>query len=234
MYGWSIAARTVDELALWFHALEAHRYLVEVDLRIHWSIDLALAGFDERFAVGALDLAQLRAAREDLDVTSCDAALWRPVDAEDVLAALDLLWGPGPLTGPARASLREVLRSTGFDSPAHDPFASDPETPPHPELVELDWELLPVVELDPERHAGALRALVEEEEAYDPEAPVFFEGPVLGERELCDGAPHGVLLGDPIIWAEGPYRYCEYVLRGVARAAGLVDPPMGYRDVDKM
>ena len=65
-------------------------------------------------------------------------------------------------------------------------------------------------------------------------APVFFEGPVLGERELCDGAPHGVLLADPIIWAEGPYRYCEYVLRGVARAAGLVDLPMGYRDIDKM
>jgi hypothetical protein len=37
-----------------------------------------------------------------------------------------------------------------------------------------------------------------------------------------------------MFWAEGPYAYCDYVLCGVARAAGLVDPPIGWSDIDKM
>jgi hypothetical protein len=231
-YGWSVPARTADELAQLFLAMERHRYLVEVDLRLHWAVDLALSGYDERFARGALDMAQLRASRDD-PPTSPDAAWWRPADVDEVIVALTLLWGPGAHTAGARASLLQVLREAPFEAPGHPPFASDPETPPHPQLIELDWVLLPVVELDPERHGGALRAM-EGEEGFDPSALVYFEGPMLSERELCDGAPHGVLVADPMVWAEGPYRYCEYVLRGVARAAGLVDPPLGYRDIDKL
>ena len=45
------------------------------------------------------------------------------------------------------------------------------------------------------------------------------------------GAANGVLADDFMIWADGPYAYVDYVLRGAAKAAKLVDPPVGYRDL---
>ncbi len=106
-----------------------------------------------------------------------------------------------------------------------------PERAPHPELVLLDWELYPVDELDADRHAGALAAMEEAEEAVNASAPIYNEGPVMAAPELCEGAPNGVLADDFLVWSDGPYSYSDYVFRGVAKAAKLVEPPIGYRDL---
>ena len=50
--------------------------------------------------------------------------------------------------------------------------------------------------------------------------------------ELAEGAPRGVLPADFLVWSDGDYSYVDYVLRGVAKAAQLVDPPVGLRDLD--
>jgi hypothetical protein len=238
MYGWSFAARTVDELDMLLSSLGRHRYLAEVDLRLHWSVDLALSGIDERFLRPALEYAELRASRADLDPASLDLALWRSAEVGEVIAALGWLWLPGPRGQAARDMLSVTLREAAVAEPGHQPFASDPEAAAAPELVTLDWTLLPVDALDPERHAGALEALARAEgafdDAFDDSEPVYIEGPTLCEPELVRGATRGVLPVDPMFWAEGPYAYCDYVLCGVARAAGLVDPPIGWSDIDKM
>ena len=36
---------------------------------------------------------------------------------------------------------------------------------------------------------------------------------------------------DFLVWSEGPYPYADYVFRGAAKAAKLVDPPEGYYDI---
>jgi hypothetical protein len=33
------------------------------------------------------------------------------------------------------------------------------------------------------------------------------------------------------VWSDGPYSYSDYVFRGVAKAAKLVEPPIGYQDL---
>ena len=49
--------------------------------------------------------------------------------------------------------------------------------------------------------------------------------------ELVLGAENGVLADDFVLWSEEPYAYADYVFRGVAKSAKLVDPPVGYRDI---
>jgi hypothetical protein len=98
-------------------------------------------------------------------------------------------------------------------------------------LILLDWVLLPVDELDADRHAGALSALEDCGDEISPSVPVYQEAMVLAAAELCDGAPNGVLSEDFVVWSEGPYAYADYVFRGASKAAKLVDPPVGYRDL---
>ena len=45
------------------------------------------------------------------------------------------------------------------------------------------------------------------------------------------GAPNGVLNDDFMVWSDPPYAYADYVFRGAAKAAKLVDPPIGYEDL---
>jgi hypothetical protein len=64
-------------------------------------------------------------------------------------------------------------------------------------------------------------------------APVYQEGVCIAYPELARGAPQGVLPTDFLIWSDGAYSYVDYVFRGVAKAARLVDPPVGVRDLDE-
>jgi hypothetical protein len=82
-----------------------------------------------------------------------------------------------------------------------------------------------------DRHAGALATLEESGEEIDPSAPVYQEATVLSAAELVLGAPNGVLPDDFLIWSEGPYPYADYIFRGASKAAKLVEPPVGYRDL---
>jgi hypothetical protein len=231
MYGWSFSARTVEEVGRLLRAMEKHRYLAERDLRVHWALDMALAGLDERFAEAAVRFQSTRSARPDIEMGSRDPSLWRPVDVEQVLAALAALWEPGSRGEAARAALSMALRAEGVLPTSHEPFAADADEPPHPELILLDWTLLPVDQLDVEHHAGALRAMQDSGDEVEPSAGCYVEGPTLSESELTR-LTQGVLPVEPVFWADGPYSYCDYVFRGVARAAKLVDPPSGYRDFE--
>jgi len=226
MLGWSFNARTADEIAALIRAMEQHRYLKEVDHRIHWSIDLALEPLGGSFAEHATTNDDLDC---NLDLGSREPRLWRSASCTDVAAALDALWSPNG--GKSRERLARALRDANIPRPNHKPWQSDPDEAPFPELIVLDWVLLPVDELDTERHLGALRAMENSEEEVDASEPVYVEGTPLSEAELCNGASKGIVPCAWMLWAEGPYSYCSYLFRGIARAAKLVDPPIGYRDI---
>ncbi|MBW2459588.1 MAG: hypothetical protein JRI68_34155, partial [Deltaproteobacteria bacterium] len=176
MYGWTFAARTIEEVGAVLRAMGKHRYLAEVDLRLHWAVDAALVETDERFAAAAARFKQQRKVQPDLDLRSRDPGLWRAAEVDEVIAVLDAFWNPEGRRHDLGQRLRSVLGASGIDRPDHRPFETDDDEPPHPELVLLDWELLPVDELDTERHAGALRAMADSGEEVDPSEPVYLEG----------------------------------------------------------
>jgi hypothetical protein len=228
MLAWSFAARTADEVGALLRALGKHRYVRESEYRIHWTVEQALS-FDPRFAPRAAEF-ERRAA--GLDLSSRDPRLWRSAGIDDVAAALALFWAPGPLAERAATALVELFERYELAIPPHVPFASDPEDPPHPELLLCDWELYPVDELDVDRHRGAIEAMELAREEVDVSSPVYQETCSISLPELCEGAPHGVLPDDFLVWSDGPYSYADYVFRGAARSAKLVDPPVGIRDLD--
>jgi hypothetical protein len=213
-------------------AMSKHRYHKETDLRLNWLIDHALAPFDQAHAAEVQRFKATQNLAGDLDVQSRDPRLWRSATPDEVASVLERFWAAGPAAFEARESLAAQLRAADFAPSDDAPFAGSADDPTHPELILLDWVLLPVGELDLERHRGAFRAMEDSGDEADPAAPIFVEGPMLAEAELCRGSSQGVLPSNPTFWADGPYSYCDYVFRGVSKAAKLVDPPVGYRDVD--
>jgi len=230
MFAWSFAARTADEVGRLVRALGRHRYLREADLRVHFLVDRALAEQPDFSRHAAAFEARLRSEPE-LDLRSRDPSLWRPATIDEVIAAFTAFWTPDAFGMEARERLLDAIEELDLYGGDHDPFASSPEEPPHPELLLLDWVLLPVDELDADRHAGALAALEDSGDEIDPSARVYQEATVLAVNELVLGAPNGVLADDFLIWSEGPYAYADYVFRGASKAAKLVEPPVGYRDL---
>jgi hypothetical protein len=231
MFAWSFAARTFEEVERLLRALGKHRYVKEVDHRLHWTIDAALSTLPA-FAPHAAAFEARKAREPELELGSRDPSLWRLATIDEVVLALGALWTPGPEATLLRRRLEERVASLDLPASTHAPFASLPDEPPHPELVMLDWVLLPVDELDAERHAGALAMMEAAEEEVNASAPVYQEGPVLALPELCEGAPNGALLEDFTIWSEPPYSYANYVFLGVSKSAKLVEPPVGLRDLD--
>lgn len=229
MMSWTFAASLVDEVARLIRAMEKHRYLLEVDHRLHFSVDVALSD-KPHFAAHAAKFAALCATEPELNRASRDPRLWRKVSADEIVDILTAFWGPGDEAEPRRERLVDLFKELSLPIAEHPPFESDPERPPFPELLMLDWTLLPVDQLDAEKHAGALAALENETEDYQPSEPIYQEGPAISIAELCDGAPFGILGEDLVLWSEGPYAYADYVFRGVSKAAKLEDPPVGMRD----
>lgn len=230
MYAWSFAARSIDELSRLIRALGKHRYVREVDHRLHWSVDAALASLPP-FAEHAARLRERCEREPSLDLASRDPSLWRPVSTDEAIDALTAFWTPGEAAARAQRELCLALERAGLEPAPHAPFEASAEEPPYPELVQLDWVLLPIDELDAERHKGALLAMELAAEPVSASTPLYQEGPTLALPELCEGAPHGVLPVDFFVWSDEPYSYADYVFRGVAKAAKLVDPPIGYRDL---
>jgi len=230
MIAWAFTVRTIDEVSRLVRALGKHRYVREVDHRLHWSVDSALAELPT-FAPHASAFAARRCREPGLEIGSRDPSLWRAATADEVVLALEAFWNPSDAVDRYRERLALALAETGLEPSSHTPFCSPPDEPPHPELILLDWVLLPVDELDSERHAGALAAMEDSGEEVNPSAPIYQEGPILAEPELCRGADNGLLGGDFLIWSEEPYTYADYVFRGVTKAAKLADPPVGYRDL---
>jgi len=231
MLAWSFAARSLDELGRLLRSLGKHRYVQEVDHRVHWAVDRALRDLAP-FAPHAEAFDALVSRTPDLDPSSRDPRLWRKASVDEVVLLLSTFWSPDEAGERARERLIDVLEEAGLAPGEHEPFESDPDEPPHPELVELDWVLLPVEELDTERHAGALAALEDSGDEINPSAPIYQEGPTLAAPELLFGALEGALVEDFLVWSDGPYAYANYVFRGVAKAAKLSEPPLGYRDFE--
>ena len=229
MRAWEFAVRDAEEAGRLVRALGKHRYVKEVDHRLHYLVDAALVD-RPAFKAKSDAFADLCAESPDIELGSRDPRLWRSATADEVAEALAAFWSPDD-DGPGER-LRELFAHAGLTPPQAAPFEADPEEPQHPELILLDWVLHPVDALDAERHEGVLNALEESEEMYHPSEPIYQEGPSLGLRELCDGAEEGELVADFLIWSDGPYAYANYVFRGASRAAKLAEPPIGLADFD--
>lgn len=232
MLAWTFAAKMIDEVARLLRALGKHRYIKEVDHRVHWSVDLAMEdvrGFDaHRKAFVAL------AKSEDLQLASRDPRLWRSATVDEVIAILTSFWSPSDEAIERRAKLVRALQEAKLPIAEHAPWDSDAESPPFPELILCDWTLLPVEDLDTEHHRGALLALEDSGEEVHPSEPLCMELPAITVVELCDGAPMGILTEDLYVWSEVPRAYADYVFRGVSKAAKLEEPPVGpYDDEDE-
>lgn len=233
MIAWSFAAHMVDEVARLLRALGKHRYIKEVDHRVHFVVDLVLEDLPA-FKPHAAKFKQRVEKEKDLELKSRDPSLWRPATTDDVIAILTAFWGSGEEVDARVDRLAEVLEEYGFELPDHEPWESDPDEPPFPELLTLDWVLLPVDELDADHHKGALEAIAKSDDAPNPSAPIYQEGPTFSAVELADGAPNGVLVGDFLVWSEEPYAYADYVFRGASKAAKLISEPVGLRDLDQL
>jgi hypothetical protein len=231
MLAWTFSARTLDEVAALLRAMGRHRYVRETDHRIHWSVDVALSD-RAPFAQRAAELRERRARERDLDLASRDPSLWRYADTEVIIEALSAFWAETDEAERVRLALKDAIALSDLELATHAPFASNPDEPPHPELILLDWEFFPIDELDVERHSGALRALELAGEPINASAAVYVESMCIAYPELASGAPRGVLPVDFLVWCDGDYSYVDYVFRGVAKAARLVDPPVGIRDFE--
>lgn len=226
-----LGATRAEEIGRVVVALGRHRYVAG---RMHLVHALALAAIPDdaegrladgrTWALGVL-------GRDDVDPASRDERLWRRCDEMEVAAVVDAFWLPGERRHRAHAALREGLARLELEVPAHPPFDETLEDAQHPLLVDAGWELLPLAELDPARHAGAIGAFgdmlafesarFEEESAIPPVTPLF-ELPALGAVELLGGTDDdGTLVAPLVVWAEGHETYVDYVVRGVRRAAKL-------------
>lgn len=227
----SLGARRVDEAVRVVRALGAHRYVAG---RLHLVHAFAFAAVPDD-ASGALGPARAWAqgTLDDarIDAASRDEALWRRSTEAEVAAVLEAFWTPGDRAGAARGALLAMLSRHGLAPGEHAPFDETVEDGIHPLLVDAGWELLPLAQLDAERHKGALAAFgtalafesarFEEETAIPPTAHLY-ELPAIGAVELLRGADAEGTLAEPlVVWADGDETYLDYVVRGVRRAAKL-------------
>jgi hypothetical protein len=229
-----LGAVRVDEALRAVRALGAHRYVAG---RLHLVHAFALAALPEG---GAEVLAEARAwargtlAEAHVDAASRDEALWRRCSDAEVAAVLDGFWSPGAEAAAARAALGELLARHELEVAAHQPFDEAAEESMHPVLVDAGWELLPLAQLDPERHRGAIAAFGDalafesacfEEETAIPPPVHLYELPAMGAVELLHGAgDDGALAAPLVVWAEGDDTYLDYVVRGVRKVAKLPEP----------
>ena len=231
MVAWSFAATTLDELGRLLRSLGKHRYVDEVEHQLHWMVDAALRDLP-LFAAHASAFDARRAKSPDLDVASRDPSLWRSAPLDEILAALAAFWSGDPAADARRERLRALVAGAGLPLADHEPFSAPPDSPPHPELVLLDWALLPIDQLDADRHRGALDAMEEwGEEIPSPSAPIYQEGPTIALPELCAGMQDGKLVAEWLVWSEPPVSYADYVFRGASKAARLDEAPVGYHDL---
>ena len=170
--------------------------------------------------------------RPDLDLASRDPALWSYADTEVIIEALSVFWTPGPDAERASLRLRELLAQAELGLASHAPFESDPEEPPHPELIRLDWEFFRSTSSIPSGTPGRCARSSWLAKRSTCRRPFTRSRSASRTPSSRMGAPHGVLPTDFLVWSDGDYSYIDYVFRGVAKAARLVDPPAGVRDFE--
>src|SRR5262249_46602477 len=152
----SIPAQDADAVARAVRALGSHRYVAS---RLHLVHAFALEA-----AEGAEELrdahawARARLADASVDPSSRDERLYRRATDRELVAVLGLFWAAGEAADRARAALERRLASIEVCAPSETPFDEAAEEALFPLLIDAGWELLPLAELDPQRHRGAIDA----------------------------------------------------------------------------
>jgi hypothetical protein len=214
MIGRELPVETVEQACRVVRALGGHRYVAGKLLLVHTLVDPLGRQLED----------------PDVDAASRDERLWRPATEADLASVLALFWGEGDASLQARDGLLAHLDRLELPLPEPDPFDESREDDVHPLLIDAGWELLPLAELDPERHRGAMGAYgepilfesarFEEQEAMPPPTHLY-ELPAIGPRELLEGAEGGLLTHPLMLYTQGDETYVDYVLRGVLRAAKI-------------
>jgi hypothetical protein len=211
-------------------ALGQHRYVAGRTHLVHAFVFDAASGMPAAPEV----LAEGRAwaatvfADTSIELDSRDPRLYRTSTDAEVAALLELFWTPGGRAAHERLATRlEKIGALPADGAV--PFDEEREEDMFPVLIDAGWELLPLGELDPERHKGAIQAFGDafafdvakfEEESAIPKVAYLQELPAIGAVELLAGVDDEGALAEPLIlWIEGNATYHDYVLRGAARAA---------------
>ncbi len=231
MIAFPLGAHIVDEALRATRALGSHRYVAG---RLHLVHAMALSALDEACAPA---LSEARAwARStldapDVDPGSRDERLWRRCSDAELATVLESFWAPGPSSARARGRLEALLARVQCSARDAAPFDESAEDDTHPILVDAGWELLPLAQLDADRHGGAIAAFGDrlafdsarfEEETAIPPPAYLCELPAIGPAELLRGVDHRGALAEPlVVWGQGNAVYLDYVVRGVRRAAKL-------------
>src|SRR5689334_11104507 len=119
MVAWSFSAKTLDELGRLLRSLGKHRYVQEVDHRIHWMLDEALRDLP-LFAPHAAAFDQRRRREPGLEPASRDPSLWRPAPLDEVMAVLSAFW-IDDRAEERRERLRELIAAAGLPLSGHPP-----------------------------------------------------------------------------------------------------------------
>jgi hypothetical protein len=225
--GFEIETCTGDELLRFVRTLGQHRYVAS---RLHLVHAFALESIDDPAIAEATGWAKRALSGGAIELGSKDERLYRRATDAEVVAVLSAFWGPN--AGAARARLRERLAA--IDALPHEtelPFDESREDDMFPVLIDAGWELVPLAQLDRERHRGAIEALDDfevarfEEENHIPPIVTLHELPLFGGVELLAALDESSRTRAPfVLWQEGHATYLDYVLRGVLRAAKLTLP----------
>ncbi len=225
-----LPAQDADQVARVVRALGSHRYVTG---RLHMVHAFVFDAVGDDAAELDLATAWARTTLNDasIDAGSRDERLWRASTEAEIACALTAFWSRGERAASARARLAALLLRAGIDVPQADAAWSMSEEDIFPLLIDAGWQLLPLAELDSERHKGAISAFgepilfeaarFEEENAAEP--PIYLqELPAIGAAELTFAVDEEGQLHEPLaLWTQGHDVYHDYVLRGVLRAAKL-------------
>lgn len=223
MFGFELGPRSGAELLRFVRALGQHRYVASRLHLVHaFAVDAAASPETADANAWAKRVIGSGGA---LDLGSKDERLWRKATEAELGAVLSAFWGPE--SDAAQTRLRNHLASIGVEVDADAvPFDENEEEDIFPVLVDAGWELLPLAQLDVERHRGAIQCFGDfevarfEEESAIPPIVTLHELPIFGPNEL---------LGDPsraelVLWQQGNETYLDYVLRGVMKMSKLEMP----------
>ena len=225
-----LPALEADAVARAIRALGTHRY-VAGRLHLVHAFALEAAGGDSDDLREAYAWARSVLDDTSIDRTSRDERLWRRASDRELAATLAAFWSAGETADRARGALAAHLASIDVVTPSETPFDESAEEDLFPLLIDAGWELLPIAELDPERHRGAIDALKSDDdlgfdiakfEEATSAAPAYLqELPAIGPIELLKGSTNGALESPLVLWTEGPDAYHDYIVRGVIRSAKL-------------
>lgn len=238
MIGHEIDAGSGEALVRFVRALGQHRYVTSRLHLVHaFAVEAACASSELEAEDPALAEAKAWAtavlADPSVDRASKDERLHRKATDAELVAVLTAFWSAGERRERASLALAERLVEIGAPPPDLDalPFDESSEEEMFPLLVDAGWELLPLAQLDAERHKGAIGAFDDalafdvakfEEESAVPPLVTLHELPALGAVELLAATDGDGELRVPfVLWTSGNETYVDYVLRGVMKAAKI-------------